>query len=451
MLWTSIRQFWAEKRWYRIILSAASAYALLRLLLHVLLIAGAFSPAQTTETTFLPDDLRIYLDAAQAVQNQQPLYPPLPLERMEFYQYAPSFALAFTPFLAFSSITNALIHTLLHVVTYGLLYVVWGRIFAGLHMDSAVRTQALLLPAWLIYSPFWSDLNYLNVYVLMALMASLLIQVILTQKLGWSVILLTVILQIKPQWAFAALLPLIIGQYRFFFRQIGLSAAAYAACTLVTIVLIGSDYGLGQYATYFNLLVGIGGNYPWRTPDLAFLGYNHSIVQTVVYLFNVSPESLRLALVIKSLIVLPLALFGLLTLVRPARVFNGYMKLLLVFSLYTAAFIWLDVVWELTLSIAVFTLLAAIHRGWLRSLIWVIFVPYMLVDAIQVMSYVIFGDSVLAPGPYVLTDPSIYLPLTLITTVVFYGLLTMRLWASFDWQKQRNTLHGSEHFSRTTH
>ncbi len=451
MLWISIRQSWAEKWWYRVILSAAGTYALLRLLLHVLLVAGAFSPVQVTETTFLPDDLRIYLDAAQAVQNQHPLYPLLPLERMEFYQYAPSFALAFTPFLALSSVANALIHTLLHVITYGLLYFVWGRIFAGLGMDSAVRTQALLLPAWLIYSPFWSDLNYLNVYVLMALLASLLIQVILTQKLGWSVILLTIILQIKPQWAFAAVLPLLIGQYRFFFRLIGLSAAAYVVCTIVTIVLTGSTYGLGQYTTYFNLLVGIGGNYPWRTPDLPFLGYNHSIVQTVVYLFNVSPESLRIALVIKSLIVLPLVLFGLRTLIQPLRSVNGSIKLVLVFAVYTAAFIWLDVVWELTLSIAVFTLLLATHRGWLRGLIWVAFLPYMLVDAIQVMSYVIFGDSILAPGPYVLTDPSIYLPLTLITTVVFYGLLTTRLWAFVDSQKQRNLLHGSEHLSRPTH
>ncbi|MFN8528665.1 MAG: glycosyltransferase family 87 protein [Anaerolineae bacterium] len=452
MVWTPIRQLWAEKRWYRRALIAAGVFALLRLLLQFLLVTGAFAPAEMTGENFLPDDLRIYLDASRGIQTQQPLYPPLPLERMEFYQYAPSFALAFAPFTALPAMVNAILHTLLHLLFYGLLYGVWAHIFTAQGMESALRTQARLLPIWLLFAPFWSDLSYLNVYILMALLSSLLIHTVLTQKLAGSVVLLTVILQIKPQWAFAAVIPLVIGQYRFFFRLVGLAAGLYAVCTAVTVILVGIPYGLEQYSVYLNLLVGIGGNYPWRTPDFPFLGYNHSIAQIVVYWLGASAESLRLALVIKGLIVLPLALFGLRSLVHPVKTADGVTKLALAFALYAAAFIWLDVVWELSLSIAVFTfLLATAQRGWVRTLVWIAFLPYALVDAIQVISYVIFGDSILAPGPYILLDPSIYLPLTMITAVVFYAVLTARLWGVPSWQQHKDIARGSEHLSQTTH
>jgi hypothetical protein len=196
-------------------------------------------------------------------------------------------------------------------------------------------------------------------------------------------------------------------------------------------LLVGPSYGLEQYRDYLHLLTGIGSNYPWRTPDMPFLGYNHSIAQIIVYMFGDNPDSLRLATFVKGLIVLPLAVVGLRCLLRMQRVFNSAgLTLDLAFALCAAAFIWLDVVWELSLSIAVFTYLAATAQNRSRVLAWFVFVPYAIVDAWQMLSFIALGPDILAPGPYVLTDPSIYLPLTMIVTVVFYGLLVQRLWGS---------------------
>jgi len=57
---------------------------------------------------------------------------------------------------------------------------------------------AWLLPVWLVFAQFWSDLGYLNVYVLMALLATLFIDALLDERLGWSLVWVSIILQIKP-------------------------------------------------------------------------------------------------------------------------------------------------------------------------------------------------------------------------------------------------------------
>jgi hypothetical protein len=356
---------------------------------------------------------------------------------MEFYQYAPSFALAFTPFLWLPTSLTILLHTLLHVVIYVLLYLWWGRIFHRLKLESGLAMLARLLPVWLIFAPFWSDLGYLNVYILMALLATLLIEAVITENLWASVLWAAVILQIKPQWAFMLAVPLLLGQRQFFFKLLVSTIAAYAAVTGVTILLAGSAYGLKQYADYVHLLTGIGGNYPWRVPGMPFLGYNHSIAQTAIYLFGNSPEIFRLATIVKWLILLPLIVVAVRAIVRPTHQNSAQLRLDWAFVLYTAAFIWLDVVWELSLSIAVFTyLLATTPNRRVRTLAWLLFLPYALVDVIQLFSYLILGDAIVIPGPYILTDPSIYLPLTMIVTVMFYGMLLRRLWAAPRLQQQ---------------
>jgi hypothetical protein len=419
---------WSESKWFRRALVATLIYAVLRLLIQLMLVSAAFMPDQDVNLA-LPDDLRIYLEASTNLQQQTDLYPTLPLERMEFYQYAPSFALAFTPFLWLPTSLTILLHTLLHVVIYVALYLWWGRIFKRLNMESGLKMLARLLPVWLIFAPFWADLGYLNVYMLMALLATLLIDAVLSENLWASTLLAAIILQVKPQWAFVLVVPLLVGQRQFFFKLLVSTAAAYAAMTGVTLLLAGTTYGMEQYADYFHLLTGIGGNYPWREPGMPFLGYNHSIAQTAIYLFGNTPDVFRLASIVKWLILLPLVVVALRAVVRPTHQSGPELKLNWAFALYTAAFIWLDVVWELSLGIAVFTYLmttATNRRS--RMLAWLVFLPYALVDVIQLFSFLIFGETVMIPGPYILTDPSIYLPLTMIVTLVFYGMLVKRLW-----------------------
>jgi hypothetical protein len=422
---TYLRQTWSASKTFRRVLIAVSVYAALRLLMQFALAA---IPG------FFPDDLRIYLDAARNLQHGQALYPPLPLERMEFYQYAPSFALAFRPFLWLPRTVAALLHTLLHVVIYVLLYAEWDRLFRQFGLGPARLMLARTLPVWLVFSAFWNDMAFLNVYLLMAMLATLLIDAVLNERLGWSLLWLSVILQIKPQWAFAVAIPLLLGRYRFFFRLVALALMAYAAVIGVTLLAVGPTYGWQQYREYLHLLTSIGNNYPWRGPDKPYLGYNHSIVQTVVYIVGIRQAAFDLALAIRALLLAPLAIIGLRCLLHPLNRRGSDASpvgLDLAFALYTGAFIWLDVVWELSLGIALFTyLLATLEDKTTRKLLWVIFLVYALVDAWQIVSFLVFGDAAIAPGPYVLTDPSIYVPLIMMVTVFFYALLVRRLWAA---------------------
>lgn len=378
----------------------------------------------------VPVDLQIYIDAASRLQNRQDLYPTP--DRIEVYQYPPSYALAFTPFLRLSPVAIVIVHTLLHIAAYGLLYWLWGRIFHRLGLDRANQTLAWILPVWLVFSAFWSDLGYLNIYIIVALLATLLISAVLEERLGWSLLWLSTILQVKPHWAFAAAVPLLLGRRRFFLKLVGAGIVSCAAITGATIWILGPSYGWQQYVDFAQLMWDMRQYFPWRGPDAGFLGYNHSIAQIVVYLLGVSSSALRLATGVKALLLIPLAVVSLRHLRRPANAAGrtaSQLGLDFAFALYLGAFIWLDMVWELSLGIAVFPyLLATLKQRSAKTMVWAVFLPYALVDLWQLVSFALFGMDVIAPGPYVLTDLSIYVPLVMIVTVTFYALLVRRLW-----------------------
>jgi hypothetical protein len=417
-------QIWSRSKTFRIVLIIVSVYVILRLAVHFFYL-----------TQFFPDDLRVYLEAANNLLLRQDLYPKGALTRADSFQYAPSFALAFVPFLWLPRGPVALIHTLLHLGAYVLLYVGWSRIFRRLSLDRANEMLVWTLPVWLVFSQFWGDLGFLNVYIFMALMATWLIDAILSEHLGWSLLWLSIILQIKPMWAFAVVVPLLLGRYRFFFKLIALAAIVYVAIAGVVILATGAVYGWQQHVDYVRHLTSMqGGNFPWRTPDKGFLGYNHSITQVAVYWLGVTPFALHLALGIKVLLLAPLAWVSLRRLLQPigrAGVDSPQWGLDLAFAFYLGTFIWLDVVWEVTLGIAVFTYLLATldpHQQVARILVWGVFSLYALVDFFQLIGVAILGMDAILPGALFVTDPSIYFPLVMIVILTFYALLVKRLW-----------------------
>jgi len=439
-----LRRCWAASKVYRVALVIAVVYVVLRLAVHGAYLAMMLYPdagimggvpewAGAENEPMVPDDLRIYLDAATRLHLKQDLYLSGTVDRMEFYQYPPFYALTFVPFLWLPRAVVAIVYTILHIVIYGLLYIRWGYIFRQLDLDKASEMLAWTLPVWLVFAAFWGDLGYLNVYIFTALLSTWLIDAVLNESLGRSFLWLSIILQIKPQWAFAIALPLFFGRYRFFVKLLALTIVIYVAIAGTTMLIVGPDYGWSQYVDYFQLLRNIqSGDYPWRGPEMPFLGYNHSIKQTVVYLLGVAPSVLHLTTGIKVLLLLPLVGVFIRYIFQPIGR-PGYtlptLALDFVFALYLGAFIWLDVVWELSLGIAVFTyLLATSERRWCQVLVWCVFLPYALLDVIQVASFAVLGMDVIVPGPYVLTDPSIYVPLVMIVILTFYGLLLKRLW-----------------------
>jgi hypothetical protein len=383
----------------------------------------------------VPNDLQDYLDGAERLSQRSDLYiPPGELDRVEFYQYAPSYALAFVPFLSLSPATTVFIHTIFHLFAYVGLFWVWYKMFQQWKFEECERLMVWTLPVWLLFSSFWTDLGYLNIYIIVAFLSSLLVKSVIDEKLGLSVVWLTLIVQAKPHWAFALVVPLLLGRYRFFARLIGYTLLSYFLLSLAVAIFVGPTYGLQQYIGYFRFLGRIGADFPWRGHVDGFLGYNHSIKQILVYIFDLAPWSFMVATLLKISILLPLVIVALRHLRRPLGEPGWQVPqraLDLAFVFYLGAFIWLDMVWELSLGVPLFVyLLGTLEQRASRSLAMVSFLPYALLDPWRVFSlvFLLLGWNVIAPGPYVLTDPAIYFPLIMLSILVFYVLLIRRLW-----------------------
>jgi hypothetical protein len=324
---------------------------------------------------------------------------------------------------------------LFHIAAYVLMYFWWGKIFKHLQLTRASQTLTNLLPLWIVFSAFWDDVAYLNIYIIMALVATLFIDAVIKEKLGWAVFWLgIIILPIKPQWAFAAVLPLLLGRQKFFFRLVVGTILAYLLIAGATILVGGVGYGLQQYSDYVAFLARLSRDFPWRGPDSPFLGYNHSIVQALVYFFGVSPTMMKIATLVKIILLLPLGYIAFRCITHPINKRGDEVPRLaldLGFALYLGAFLWLDMLWELSLGIAIFTyLIGTLENKKVTIFLWIIFLPYALVDIWRVLSYVIFGDAVLYEGSYVLTDPLTYLPWIMMVLLAFYVVIVGRLWKS---------------------
>ena len=430
----AIKGRWSDSKGYRILLIAAIVYAVLRLTIQVYLFADAMRPEAIAEGVQVSADLQqSYIASARHFQAREDLYLKGSLEHVEaHYLYSPAFAFFFSPILLLPLQILLPLMLVIHIAAYVLLYVWWGRIFEQNNLTNISKLWARLLPLYLVFSVFWDDLAYMNTYILIALCATLLINAILREKLGWAVFWLgAVILPIKPHWAFALALPLLLGQYRFFFKLTLGALIAYLVVAGITIAIGGFEYGIRQYQDYFGFLARISRDYPWWGSDKPFLGYNHSIMQIVLYFLGVSAANMRLAMIIKLILLVPLGWVGLKFLRHPSGK-SGYeipeTALALTFALYLGAFIWLDMVWELSLSLVIFAyLLATTNQNGIRILLWVLFAPYALLDIWRLASYIAFGDNILYNGAYVLTDPLIYVPWIMMILLVSYALMLQRL------------------------
>ena len=429
-----IREYWSTSKTYRVLLVLAIIYAVLRLLIQIFLFSDAMRPEAVAEGVQVSADLQqSYISSAHRFQAREDLYLRGSLEHVEaHYLYSPAFAFFFAPILLLPLSILLPLMLVIHIAAYAMLYIWWARIFEHNGLVTAARKWALLLPLYLVFSVFWDDLSYMNTYILLALFATFLIDAILQERLTWASFWLgAVILPIKPHWAFALALPLLLGRYRFFFKLLGGAALAYLIVAGITIMAGGVEYGIRQYQDYFGFLTRLTRDYPWWGPEKPFLGYNHSIMQLVLYIFGVSSSSMFLATIIKLLLLLPLGWVSLWFLRHPIEKKGREIPetaLALVFALYLGAFIWLDMVWELSLGIVIFAfLLTAMGQRWVRNLLWILFGVYALLDIWRLVSYIALGDNVLYQGAYVLTDPLIYVPWIMFVLLAFYAILLLRL------------------------
>jgi hypothetical protein len=202
----------------------------LRLAIQVFLFSDAMRPEAVEEGVQVSADLQqSYIASAQQFQAREDLYNKGSLEHVEaHYLYSPAFAFFFSPILLLPLQILLPLMVVIHVLVYALLYIGWNRIFVQNHLINLARQWAGLLPIYLVFSAFWDDFSYMNTYILIALFATFLIDAVLQENLVWASFWLgAVILPIKPHWAFALTLPLLLGRYRFFLKLLLGAAFAY--------------------------------------------------------------------------------------------------------------------------------------------------------------------------------------------------------------------------------
>ncbi len=414
------RQTWQRSKWFRALFIVAAIWAALRLIAQIILTANPVSSQ-------LSVDLQVYLDAAKHFAEKVDLYP-RSLDYIEYhFPYPPPFAFLFTIFLKLPPLLSIFLNMALHILAYYILFVRWGKIFHMLNLEKASETLIRTLPLWFLFAAFWGDLIYLNIYTIMALLGTLLIEAILEGNLRGSVLWLTLILLTKPHFAFAAILPLLLGRYKFFFKLLLWTFVSYVVVSIVTLLAGGIDYVWAQYQGYFHLLTHLGNEFPWRGPADGFLGYNHSIKQIFAFFVEPTDSVLSIATWIKTALLLPVAGMTMWHILRPTRREPDAAILEMALLLYLGAFIWLDIVWEAFLSIAIFGyLLSILKTKWGRITLGCVFVPYAIVDAWRLIAYA--AGSPMINDAYLQLDYSMYAPIIMFVILTFYAVLLIKHW-----------------------
>ncbi|HSL44474.1 MAG TPA: glycosyltransferase 87 family protein [Anaerolineales bacterium] len=370
------------------------------------------------------NDLQIYLEAGVRFLQLEDLYI-APRADFGLYAYSPTFAMLFglLTFLPYKLVW--VLDALFHFVAYWLLYWRWFVIFREQGLDGAAKQLVRLLPLWIIFTGLLYEIAYMNIYIFMALFATLLLEALLQQQTGKAILWLAILLPIKPQWAFALGIPFLLGQWRFFARVVGGAILAYLCIFLIT-VLVGSSYVLEQYREYIQFLQTIPQTFGWNTiAEPGHIGYNNSLLQLVNFFTNKAADSVGLTTVIKILLSLPLiVLYWQYRRQTSNNAPSGFI-LEWTFALYLLAFLWLDVVTELTLAIVLFSyLMGTLSNPALKRLTQLVFLPYALTHIWITFSGI---ASFLAPLPDLVIDPSLFIPFILIAMLGLYGLLLMQL------------------------
>jgi len=258
----------------------------------------------------------------------------------------------------------------------------------------------------------------------------LFIEAVLNENLLLSSLWLTLMLITKPQWAVIVAVPLLLGRYKYFLKLVLGAVIGYVLVGLLTALVSNPAYTLTQYRDQLQFLARLSGAYPWRGPSDGYLGYNHSIKQIIVFFAGVNSKTLLLSDIVKGIFLVPLGVVAIRYLFHPIRK-PGYqvpqLALEFAFILYLGAFIWLDLVWEAFLGIAVVIYLLSVETGKpVRTLILAIFLPYAILDVWRIIVYA--AGSPMYNDAYLAWDYSTYIPIIMMVIVVLYGVVIKRLW-----------------------
>ncbi len=180
----------------------------------------------TFEDTPPANDLKIYLEAGERFLRRENLYI-APRPDFGLYAYSPLFAVLMSLLTYLPYKVLWIIDAILHIIIYWALYWRWYIIFRRQELNAAAEALVRLFPLWLIFTGLLYEIAYMNIYIFMAFIATLLLEAMLYQQTGKAILWLTVLLLIKPQWAFALGIPFLLSQWRFLGKVISGSILAY--------------------------------------------------------------------------------------------------------------------------------------------------------------------------------------------------------------------------------
>ncbi len=180
-------------RWWQVLCSLALLWGLLRLGMQVYLFLSPMSDQIGVDLT------EGYLVTGQRFLGKDDLYPETATGMEGSFLYAPSFAVLLAPFRLLPERIAVFLWWWICLAAYVGLFLTWRRIFSFLGLERARQWLWLSLPLWVVFSPFWDDSTYLNIYTVMALLGSLLIEAVLRERLLPATLCLMVILATKPQ------------------------------------------------------------------------------------------------------------------------------------------------------------------------------------------------------------------------------------------------------------
>ena len=416
----SLRQQWRTSRSFR----WWTALAFVGLAINLILTALWQLEILAVEDTPPVNDLKLYLDAGRRFLQREDLYI-MPRSDFGLFSYSPVFALVMgiLTFVPYKLIW--VVDAFLHIILYGALYCRWVMIFRQQRLDSAAESLIRLFPLWLIFTGLPYEIAYMNIYIFMAFLATLLLEEMLYRKPAKAILWLNVLLLVKPQWAFALGIPFLLGEWRFLARVIGGALLIYFA-VLALMMLFTGQYALEQYWEYVQFLQSIPHTFVWNTmTEEGHIGYNNSLMQLIIFFTNNAPYSISMTTAIKILLSLPLIVIFQRYRRSASNEATAALLLEWSFALYLLAFLWLDVVTELTFAIVVFSYLQGMLpqrsiKNWARLL----FLPYALTFMwVTISSIISFFTSL----PNILLDPSIFIPFILITALGLYILLVRQL------------------------
>jgi len=379
------------------------------------------------EFIFPGNDLVVYLKAGQVVWTGGSPYVTEPWIDPAVFHYSPVVAVITAQVIGRTSgFGDALPFRLLAILYWAVVviclpvaWMVWRRVFS-IFLPNSPRLMTAWLPLWLIYSQWFADQNYLNLYTVLMVLTGALTLAVAQQRTWLAVFLAVLILQTKPHYAFPLILPWLLGNWRYFVKLMMGVAFAYVAVAGATVLAVGPSYGLALYNDYARFLTSIQANYPWSS---YYLGYNHSWYSIIHWIFGIQPWVPIVVTSIKIVSFIPvgwLAWRGL----RGRIADRPIVALGIALALHLWSMTLLDQLWEVSLAIVAFMFLLAAASPTIRRIAILISVPFALLGLAQLAGW---GAATLVGRSIDQLDVTARLPTMMATALGLYAILILTI------------------------